>query len=147
MGLKRVRRPVDHELMYQLRPVFNELGIGVGDDFVIATSEEVINTPRARRSDPETSHAAARSVRNVTANQQAVLGVFRERGPLTDEALVNWYSAESDVPRQSPSGIRTRRRELVDKKKVVDTGEKRALSSGRQAIVWAAAPQTEGALF
>lgn len=103
---------------------------------------------RARRSDPETSQAAARSVGGLNAKQRAVLALLRERGPMTDEALVVDYAlaamtaAATDpaqAPEQSASGIRTRRRELADAGLVVDTGERRKSRSGRAAIVWGVA--------
>lgn len=75
--------------------------------------------PRARNSDPETSHEAAASVTNLTVKQGAVLEFFRRHEALTDEQLLELYrEAELDgrpIPQQADSGIRTRRSELVDK--------------------------------
>lgn len=71
---------------------------------------------RARRADPETSHEAAKSVVELRKRQQAVLEVLK-CGPTTDEELVCKYPyfawEEADYPKQSPSGLRTRRSELV----------------------------------
>jgi len=55
------------------------------------------------------------------------------------EALVleigrDWLSGW--LPSVSPSGLRTRRRELVDAGEVIDTGRREQLSSGRWATVW-----------
>lgn len=100
-----------------------------------------------RTTDPVTSHSAALSVR-VTENQQHVLNVLRNEGPMTDVQLVRrynyWHGAVVNMPRQSESGIRTRRAELVDKGLVRalidDEGEyvTQRLPSGRQAILWEA---------
>lgn len=92
----------------------------------------------ARRSDPETSHEAARSVDKIRESQEAILAVFREHGrPMTDDELLRRYRASHAHDRpQSDSGIRTRRSELVEANRLVDTGQRVRLSSGRRAIVW-----------
>lgn len=100
---------------------------------------------QARRSDPDTSHAAAASVTDLRAKQAAVLR-FLARHPfgLTDDELRLGYEANvaagrDGFPAQSPSGLRTRRRELERLDLVVDTGEKRQIrSTGRWAKVWQA---------
>lgn len=99
--------------------------------------------PRARRTDPATSHDAARSIKAAAlrASQEAVLKFLRRHGPATDVELVEGYPewARALHPPQSPSGLRTRRHELVEAGAVVDTGDRAELPSGRKAIVWAAA--------
>lgn len=95
----------------------------------------------ARAGDPQTSHDAARSLKaaNLRASQEAVLRVLKRLGTGTDVDLVALYeqTAESGFePAQSPSGIRSRRHELVEAGRVVDTGERTKLASGRKAIVW-----------
>lgn len=102
-------------------------------------------TAHARRSDPDTSHDAADSIADLTAKQQAVLSVLKMVGPQTDAMLDEVYermrvNRQLDVPLQSPSGIRSRRAELVARGLVISTGETVRLASGRSAIVWAAAP-------
>lgn len=95
----------------------------------------------ARTSDPETSHEAAASLPDLRASQQAVLTVIKQIGACTDEWLVYCYPATAqarELPRQSPSGIRTRRKELVEQGLVEWTGEKRPIASGRNARVWVA---------
>lgn len=95
----------------------------------------------ARLSDPETSHEAAASVKNITTTQAQILKILCER-PMTDEALVaayGLYVKHNYAPKASESGIRSRRAELVRSGRVVDTGNRQKLSSGRHAIVWAAA--------
>lgn len=98
--------------------------------------------PVARLTDPETSHAAAQSVTDLTEKQTAVLELFKDAGPMTDVALVDTYLRlwqQRDWPKQSESGLRTRRHELAGRGFIVDTDQKRRLPSGRWAIVWAAA--------
>lgn len=92
---------------------------------------------RARTTDPETSHQAAASVRDLRATQREVLDLIRRFGPLTDERLVSL--AAIDHVRQSPSGLRSRRSELVALGLVEWTGEYEPLDSGRNARVWGAA--------
>lgn len=91
--------------------------------------------PNARHTDPQTSHEAAQSVTNLTATKQSILKALNH--PRTDIDLIEAYRNLKTAPRASESGIRSRRAELVVAGLVVDTGERRKLSSGRQAIVWA----------
>ena len=101
----------------------------------------VATQARARRTDPETSHAAAASltVDGLRASQAAVLKFLQEGGPMTDAALVEDYPQHAeDMPRQSQSGLRSRRAELTAGGLVEDTGRRVRLESGRQAIVWQA---------
>ena len=89
---------------------------------------------RARRTDPETSHEAAASVRNIRGSQVRVINLLKAYGPMTDEKLVTFaYHAG-----MSPSGIRTRRSELVAKGLVEYAGYKQVMSTGRMARVWKA---------
>lgn len=93
--------------------------------------------PRARSTDPRTSHAAAASVRNVNDRQQAVLNCFRDHpGGLTDEDLEHAYDVGGYGPQQTDSGLRTRRHELVEQGLVRDSGRKGVTAAGRAAVVW-----------
>jgi hypothetical protein len=93
---------------------------------------------RARSTDPGTSHAAARSISptKIRESQAFVLGLLVHYGPMTDAGLLGY--AELSRPRVSPSGIRTRRSELVTQGLVGDTGRRVRLETGRHAIVWGA---------
>lgn len=96
-----------------------------------------LTTPRARRTDPATSHAAARSVdrEHLTHTQRVITTLLALEGPKTDEELLLlWNDRIAD--RISASGLRTRRAELVDAGIVRDSGERRQLESGRMAICW-----------
>lgn len=99
---------------------------------------------RARRTDPGTSHVAAKSLGDLRPKQVAVHSALTALGPATDTHLAEFYFEQADAfarwPMQSSSGIRTRRRELTDAGLVVDTGKRRKLRSGRRAIVWQVKP-------
>jgi hypothetical protein len=92
----------------------------------------------ARATDPQTSHDAAASIPSdkIRASQQAVLSVLRVHGPMDDTGIIEICMLAQ--PSQSPSGIRTRRSELVAKGLIADSGERRTLASGRKAIIWTA---------
>jgi hypothetical protein len=93
--------------------------------------------PNARTTDPTTSHEAAARVRNVTEQQRAILNILAV--PMTDEELVARYEnimTAGLAPMASPSGIRSRRSELVYLHLVTDSKDRRKLRTGRNAIVW-----------
>lgn len=101
-----------------------------------------VNKARARNTDPETSHEAAESITSdkIRESQAVVLGLLRRFGPMTDTEIWTAYEASRNpaAPTQSPSGLRTRRCELIKLMMVYDTGKRRVLASGRNSIVWAA---------
>jgi hypothetical protein len=101
-----------------------------------------VSEAHARNSDPETSHQAAASIDKLRVRQDEVLQVIRVFGPMTDTELVKVHAELADdlYQPQSPSGIRTRRSELVTRRLVRDSGARERLASGRMAIVWEAAP-------
>ena len=105
----------------------------------ISMFDEPHQEARARRSDPQTSHEAARSLSasKLRDSQKAVLSHFRKFGPMTDTDLINVYVGAP----QSRSGLRTRRKELADHGLIEDTGVLKKLPTGRRAIVWRATPQ------
>lgn len=92
--------------------------------------------PAARSTDPETSQAAADSVRRQTDTHRMIQLRFRELagGGLTDEELA--ARVEAAGYRISPSGLRSRRSELVDLGVLVDSGRRRRTRAGRATIVW-----------
>lgn len=93
--------------------------------------------PRARKTDPKTSHDAAESVNEVTRTQEYVLRALRR--PRNDSQLIEAYRSYKTAPRASESGIRSRRAELVDRGLVVDSGRRVKTESGRWSIVWRSA--------
>lgn len=95
---------------------------------------------QARHGDPQTSHDAAVSLLDLPRSRAAVLQVLEADGPMCDENLVAVYRGwanEGRVPHQSPSGVRTRRSELVDAGLVEKSGERvESAVSGRWMTVW-----------
>lgn len=84
--------------------------------------------PRARHSDPETSHAAAQA--QTGRAESYILDVFAKHGPLTDdevcEHLRDWYSPT----------VKTARSRLTRRGLLVDSGERRPSVRSRPQIVW-----------
>jgi|SRR5262245_31791521 len=100
----------------------------------------------ARATDPDTSHAAAWSIVDATEIQRRVYGLYR-RSPagLTDEELLAVYARTYDVngrSLESRASPRKRRSDLTRAGVLVDSGERRPLSSGRCGVVWKVASTT-----
>jgi len=91
--------------------------------------------PNARRTDPKTSHDAAKSVKGITLTKGYILRAINKRSR-TDVQLLEAYRNYKTAPLASESGIRTRRAELVDMGMIRDSGKRAVLPSGRKAIVW-----------
>lgn len=95
---------------------------------------------RVRSTDPVTSAKAIEPVTEVSLNrkQQSVLEALRRLGGRAcDQELVYQYQMHMpDLPLQSESGLRTRRKELVTQGRVADIGLRVYTESGREAIVW-----------
>lgn len=97
-------------------------------------------TALARQTDPATSHEAADTLEHarLTATRHAVLAALTAWPGITDTELVERYRQAWRVvgwPRQSDSGIRTRRQELHRGGLLRVCGEVR-LPSGRMARRW-----------
>ena len=91
-------------------------------------------TAHARSGDPDTSHAAARSV-SVTRGKRLVMDLFIAIGhPVTHEELVAEGTRRGCT--LSPSGIRSRCAELVEDDKVIAVS-KTLTKSRRSAYKWA----------
>lgn len=100
---------------------------------------------KTRNTDPQTSRAAAASVKGMTDKRKAVLALFKAKRSMTDEEMVSEYIRnrfKNEWPDQSESGLRTRRSELValgliapgkmrDGNPLVVVG-----GNGRKRIVW-----------
>lgn len=91
----------------------------------------------ARRTDPQTSHDAAASVKKISETKKKILLLLRKAGPMTDEELVNMWRVYQ-LGKISESCIRSRRADLVKMNMVEYTGEKRVISTGRDAQIWRA---------
>jgi hypothetical protein len=85
---------------------------------------------KARSGDPESSHdAARRATEQLKQSQEAILKVFSLHPSMTDEQLVRYYDSlardfPATFPAQGPSGIRTRRHELVLLGKIHFSGQR-----------------------
>lgn len=103
--------------------------------------EEAVPEPVARAGDPGTSLAAAKSVKNVTATHKRILDILGNlRVGTTDEEILSIWNRRMNLthyeyPPISDSGLRTRRKELVDMGKVVKVGEHRG-KTGRLVTIW-----------
>lgn len=97
-------------------------------------------TAHARRTDPSTSHAAARSVGKVAELQERILGLFEHFGPMDDRELVRRFDTYASAL-ATPQNIRSRRAELVQQGRVRDSGKRERGPSGRMFVVW---ERTEG---
>ena len=85
----------------------------------------------ARNSDPDTSvEAADKASTRLTQKQQQILDVLTAHGPMTDEQLV------FALPRWSPSGVRSRRAELVERGLVENSGATTLTRMGNRTIIW-----------
>lgn len=95
----------------------------------------------SRPTDPDTSRQAAASLKGdkIRETQRQILNVLERFGPSCDEDIQTYFRQLASLegwPPQSPSGLRSRRAELVDAGLVIDSGERSRTSSGRQTIVW-----------
>lgn len=101
----------------------------------------------ARRTDPDTSHAAVAQIVDLPHKRRAVYEVLWAYGAMTDEELVRTYErcvgtdlGGIEIPAQSPSGIRSRRSELCDHEvydpPFVEECGKARLSTGNLGYVW-----------
>lgn len=95
---------------------------------------------RVRTTDPETSAKAIEPVTEASLNrkQESVLEALRRLGnrACDQEMIYHYQNNMHDLPQQSESGLRTRRKELVTQGKVADIGLRVHTESGREAIVW-----------
>jgi len=91
---------------------------------------------KARNTDPQTSHDAADSVRDISKTQQAILDVLINV-PMCDERLVSyWEFWQEDFPKATPQSIRSRRAELVKMGLVEYAGYDERMTTGRYGRVW-----------
>lgn len=97
-------------------------------------------TPKARHSDPQTSHEAASKVSNVEQVRIAIYNIL-DANPegLTDSQIQRIYDKARPKlrwPLASDSGLRSRRAELVEQGRVAHSGKYGVTESGRKTIVW-----------
>jgi len=95
-------------------------------------SNEAIGAPTAHIANPETSHEAAESMRQAAPSvRQRIMQVIKDSGlhGATDDEI----EQITGLRHQTASAAR---RSLSKVGHVVDSGERRKTSSGRNAIVW-----------
>lgn len=107
--------------------------------------EPIYGPARARATDPATSHEAAASIqpKASTRIRDEILQAFSRYGPMTDEEIadhLSWLNA-------SPSGMRTRRAELVAAGLIEQHSADGRTSSGRRCAVWQLVSDSEPTLF
>jgi len=110
---------------------------GVVDAEPLPSFDPVAHT---RRTDPDTSAAAAWAITDATEVQRRVLSIHKTHpAGLTDEELIAAYTctyAPSARSLESRSSPRKRRSDLAHAGVLVDSGERRPLTSGRNGVVW-----------
>lgn len=94
--------------------------------------------PTARSTDPHTSHLAAASITrtHISTVQTHIIQLLTQHGPMTDEQIADRYRHHVMLPACSPSGLRTRRSELVAIGTVRDSQQRGITASGRATIIW-----------
>lgn len=101
-----------------------------GDSYGPLFKGDDYSPPRARNTDPETSHQAAASMaEGASGHRRAIMVALRTKGGMTGDALddlLSWKSATAC----------RRLKELVDSGLVVRTIEVRKTRSGRDAGVY-----------
>jgi hypothetical protein len=106
-------------------------------EFLVAESRDrKIAQAYARRTDPQTSHVAAKRVTNSAKVREAILELFREFGPMHDEVLIRMYRSKNSNPAASDSGIRTRRKELKDAGLIRECVKLAETRAGNPCAVW-----------
>ena len=120
-------------------PPIGQHGFGFGEETIEHADKTLPRVPYVRGSD--TSYAAAQSiVSDLPRLEGVVLDCIRQsqtHGRTDDEIEV--------VTGLSHQCASARRRGLVLKGRVIDSGRRRVTRSGRTAAVWAAARGTDGA--
>lgn len=96
--------------------------------------EKEVQLP-VRSTDPETSRNSTEPER-LRSQYENILSVYAKNGALSDTELWVNYRAMFPDQRISPSGLRTRRAELVTKGLVKDTGTLGVTASGRSTVIW-----------
>jgi len=93
--------------------------------------------PAIRKRDPETScEAAVKAQKKASLTQYEIVAVLRVYGPMTDEQIAAKFAFAV-----SPSGLRSRRAELVALGMVRWSGTFGKTASGGKCRIWEATPQ------
>jgi hypothetical protein len=141
--------------VFYVHAVTRALTCGLESGWAIATpaAEEQASLfddpsgPYTRRSDPDTSRAAAASLNPATLSQLKswILDALKRHGPLTHEEMYDLYLSDREVreswswtgPPHKEQSVRSRCNELVkDHGLVIDSGRRRKMRDGNNAVVW-----------
>ena len=93
----------------------------------------LFDPPRARHTDPQTAHRAARSVSGVGL-EESILVVFR--GPLAGSEGLTDDDVCAMLPDRYPPSVKSARSRLTKAGLLVDSGRRRASNRGAEMIVW-----------
>jgi hypothetical protein len=126
----------------------------LGWKLVEIESEPLPDVAHARRGDPATSEIAAASIGDMKELHRAVLQVAQTfDGPFTYDDLIARYETRRandlrvgtpdggfrwDLPKMTPSSIRSRAKALNRAGWIVNTGERGVSDAGGTAILWRA---------
>ncbi len=101
-----------------------------------ARIQDRLDRTPVRTGNPDTSIEAAKKVKlAMNESRRNVLRMFEKVPSMTDEDLVSYY-AVTELPKQSPSSLRSRRAELALMGLVFDSGVRRKNKLGNKCIVW-----------
>lgn len=102
------------------------------------TEVDEILEAHARHTDPETSHEAAASIESesIQLTQLRVLHCLDTIGPQDDIGIAQWFRYQDHRWKASPSGLRTRRSELVARGLVRFSGHYGKSASNRRTRIW-----------
>jgi hypothetical protein len=93
----------------------------------------LLTTPSARRTDPQTSHAAAESMREIAATHHySILRALRTYGPMGKCGIARWSSVPDHI------AVARRLSELERLGKVRTTGRTVKSNTGRNEREWCA---------
>lgn len=132
------RRPIEAEIT---EDEYQALMRAAAQAYRGETPEPVRVAALSRGTDPETSRQAAASISGakMRETQRVIVEILDRFGPACDEDIAVYatqLASLDQAPKQSPSGLRSRRAELVTAGIVRDSGDRTKTSSGRQTIVW-----------
>lgn len=91
----------------------------------------IVPQAHARKTDGQTSRDAAASVKDISETQEQILRILRALGPQTDEEIQLAF-----VGYCSPSGLRSRRAELVRLGKVRQNAREGRTAANRTCAIW-----------
>lgn len=95
-----------------------------------------LDTARARKADPLTSHDAADSNQNREEVSEHVRHLLSRFGPMTDQELTVRFFADSTSPEAHFDSPRKRRSDLTKAGLVIPTITRRPTATGRASTVW-----------